>query len=255
MYNRLLYIGADTPGLGFARQYLLSAGWAIAPVPTEEVTHLLLNVPAFTPEGNLAGGEDPGKLLSRLPADITVIGGNVDAPVFQNYRTIDLLRNESYLAHNAAITAECALQVAYNHYNDTIRGTAVLILGWGRIGKCLAKLLKAVGAEVTVAARKEQDLAMIAALGHSAVPFRRLSALPAQHRIIFNTVPAMVLPDPTACQCRKDCLKIDLASKPGISGSDVIAARGLPGKLAPEAAGRLIAATVLDLCAEKEVIP
>ena len=255
MNNRLLYIGADTPGLNYARQYLQATGWAIAPVPTQEVTHLLLNVPAFTPEGHLAGGGDLSDTLSKLSPDITIIGGNMDSPVFQNYPTIDLLRNESYLALNTWITAECALQVAYNRCHDTIRSTHILILGWGRIGKCLAKLHSAIGADVTVAARKESDLAMIAALGYRAVPFSQLDAQLPQYRIILNTVPVMVLPDSVANQCREDCLKIDLASKPGIGGSNVITARGLPGKLAPEAAGRLIAATVSDLCLKKEVIP
>ena len=43
-----------------------------------------------------------------------------------------------------------------------------------------------------------------------------------------------------------------LASQQGIEGEDVLIARGLPGKEAPESAGRLIAETVLKLCAEKE---
>ena len=65
--------------------------------------------------------------------------------------------------------------------------------------------------------------------------------------MIFNTVPALVLPDAPA-----DALKIDLASKPGIGGTDVLWARGLPGKFAPESAGKLIAQTVLRLLKEEE---
>ena len=255
MNNRLLYIGADTHGLEAARRYLETTSCPIASAPTKEVTHLLLNIPTFTPDGNLAGGGDLNHILESLSPAVTVIGGNMRDPILQGYPTIDLLRNESYLAHNAAITAECALQLAYNHYPDTIRGTPILILGWGRIGKCLAQLLQAIGAEVAVAARKETDIGMIAALGHQAVPLHTITARLPRYRIIFNTVPYMILPELLALQCRADCLKIDLASVPGIGGSNVIPARGLPGKLMPEAAGRLIAATVLDLIKEKEVIP
>lgn len=47
-------------------------------------------------------------------------------------------------------------------------------------------------------------------------------------------------------------MKIDLASKPGIGGTDVLWARGLPGKFAPESAGKLIAQTILRLLKEEE---
>jgi hypothetical protein len=46
-------------------------------------------------------------------------------------------------------------------------------------------------------------------------------------------------------ECPGKALKIDLASQPGIGGNDVIWARGLPGKNAPESSGKLIAQTVL----------
>ena len=41
----------------------------------------------------------------------------------------------------------------------------VLVIGWGRIGKCLAALLKGLEADVTVVARKETDRAILHALG------------------------------------------------------------------------------------------
>jgi dipicolinate synthase subunit A len=73
-----------------------------------------------------------------------------------------------------------------------------------------------------------------------------------RYRVIFNTVPAPVLSSQLQAFCRPECLKIDLASQQGIQGEDVVIARGLPGKEAPESSGRLIAEMVLKLCAEKE---
>lgn len=255
MNDHLLYIGADTPALKAAQHYLENAGCHVVPEPSNKVTHLLLSIPTFAPDGSLVGGQDLNALLRELPSDTTIIGGNISVPIFQNYPTIDLLRNESYLASNAAITAECALQVAYNRSPDTMQGTPILILGWGRIGKCLAKLLFAIGADVNVAARKEADLAMINALGYNAIPYSQLPSYLHRYHIIFNTVPIMILPEILSNQCHKDCIKIDLASSAGIGGSNVVTARGLPGKLAPEANGRLIANSVLELCFNKEVFP
>ena len=68
-------------------------------------------------------------------------------------------------------------------------------------------------------------------------------------RLIFNTAPGMMVPAHIAASCQS-CLKVDLASVPGIGGADVIQARGLPGLHVPESAGKLIARTVLRLTQE-----
>jgi hypothetical protein len=52
--------------------------------------------------------------------------------------------------------------------------------------------------------------------------------------------------------CRPDCVKIDLASIQGIYGSDVIHARGLPGKQTPESSGILIANTIIRLLRKED---
>lgn len=187
--------------------------------PSPEITHLLLDVPSR---------EIPGGLLERLPEDVCVVGGNLELP---DHRVIDLLKKEWYLAKNAAITAECALQVASERMEGVFSGAKVLVVGWGRIGKCLARLLKNIGAEVSVGARKEQDRAMAEALGYGVcLP----GLVPEGCRMVFNTVPAPVM------EQAGNCLNIDLASHRGILGEDVIWARGLPGKYAPEASGQLI---------------
>ena len=42
-------------------------------------------------------------------------------------------------------------------------------------------------------------------------------------------------------------LLLELASRPGMSGSKIIDGRGLPGKMAPVRSGRLIAETFIRL--------
>lgn len=249
----LLYPVGSTAGCRYAASFLEQAGFLLTDHPAPEITHLLLDVPTFDERGMLRDGTDLKEILRMLPLSITVIGGNLHPEYLSHYRKIDLLKDPGYLAKNAAITAECALQVAFGHSNAVLRDTPVLIAGWGRIAKCLAKLLSSLGAEVTITARKEADTAIAGALGYHAVHLDHIAPRLADYRIIFNTVPAMVLPEQNAKLCRADCLKIDLASVPGISGTDVITARGLPGKLAPETAGHLIAKTILGLTAHKEV--
>jgi dipicolinate synthase subunit A len=129
----------------------------------------------------------------------------------------------------------------------------VLIIGWGRIGKCLAQLLQKAGAEVSVAARKSTDRAMLTALGLTAEDPARLNHILCRYRAIINTAPEPILYGSQLRHCRDDCLLMELASRPGILSENVLKAPGLPNKMAPESSGRLIARTILRLCAEQEV--
>ncbi len=208
--------------------------------PCEQVTHLLLPVPSFGPDGGIVGGGNLSTLLSLLPKDITVIGGNLDRPELDYYTCVDLLQDESYLALNANITAHCALELALDQLPVILDGCDVLIIGWGRIGKCLGKLLQQLGAQVSVCARKESDRSMLSALGYRALKLEQVDT--AAYRVIFNTVPVMLFPT-----CPGNALKIDLASRLGLGSEDVIWARGLPGKDAPESSGRLIASTLIPI--------
>ena len=121
-------------------------------------------------------------------------------------------------------------------------------IGWGRSGKCLARLLKAVGADCRVFARKAEDRAMLTALGYRAVDREGMLRLMPSMELVINTAPEPVLDEGQADLCPG--MRMDLASKPGILGDNVIRARGLPGRIAPESSGELIAQTVIRLWKE-----
>lgn len=247
MKDLLLYPVGSTPACRYAADFLKQAGLSLTDHPSPEVSHLLLDVPSFAPDGSLRGGGDVHSLLRMLPEDICIVGGNLNQPALDGKRCMDLLKDEAYLAKNAAITAECALRVAYPRIDYVLEGAPCLVIGWGRIGKCLGRLLKALGTEVTIAARKESDRAMIQALGYEAVEISRLAEHLPKFRLVFNTAPEPVLNSGQLSLC-PGCVKIELASKTGLEGEDVVIARGLPGGYAPESSGRLIAQTFLRLC-------
>ena len=252
MQERVLFAANQTGALGFAATELEKLGQIITDAPSPAVTHLLLGAPAFTPDGTIRGGGTLSAILKELPQNIKIIGGGLGRPDLASYERWDLLKNEGYLAKNAAITAHCALAIAMNALPITLDGCPVLILGWGRIGKVLAKLLNALGADVTVTSRVPEQRAMLAALRYGSEDPSELTYILGRYRLIFNTAPSLILTAERTAHCRPDCIKIDLASTPGIAGTDVIHARGLPGKDAPESSGKLIARTVLGLCAQKE---
>lgn len=244
--DRIYYIHGETPAMRVAGEALALQGHCVAKSPSRAVTHLVLGVPCRMDQEELAA------LLSKLSAEVRVFGGFLDRKELEGYRCYDLLKNEDYLAQNAAITAHCALWIAMNQLPMTLQHCPVLILGWGRIGKHLAGLLKGLGADVTVAVRKDDQRAMLRAFGYEGETLPVPEYILPRFRVVFNTVPAPVLSAEALAHCRTDCIKIELASSPGMEGEDIIDGRGLPGKLAPENSGKLIARTILRLSAGKE---
>ena len=246
MDKKAIYTAGTTPACKIAGDYLRSLGLTVTDSPVENCGYLLLDVPSFGVNGLLRNGEHLQPLLSQLPDDILVCGGYLRHPVLADYRTVDFLQDEHYLCENAYITAECALDVAMPYLPRTIRGCPILIIGWGRIGKCLGRLLKVMGADVTIAARNPDHRALIHALGYHAEEIANLDT--SHYRLLFNTVPSPVLNREQIRACKDTCIKIELASKDGMDGEDIITARGLPGIHMPESSGELIAETFLRLC-------
>lgn len=167
------------------------------------------------------------------------------------------LRPELEVA-NAIPTAEGAAQIAMEELPITLHGANCVVTGYGKVGSALAKVLSALGAKVTVCARKHADRALICANNMVAADFYSLRAAVSNADILFNTVPATVIDRGVLCALKKDALVIDLASKPGgvdfdaakDLGIHVIWALSLPGKVAPVTAGRIIKETIYNIVNE-----
>ena len=231
MKEPVFYTFGSTDALIYARKNLEKKGFHFADTPSSDVTDLLLDVPLRS--------KDITDILPQLSPDVKIYGGFLG-----EIKGFDLLEDPLYVAENARITAYGAVSLASRKLPVTLYNCPALVIGWGRIGKCLAQLLQAMGAKVSVYARKEKDQAMINALGYD---LGDLHYGLCRYRVIFNTVPFMVLPKENLQFCREDCLKIELASSAGMEGDDVILAKGLPNNLTPESSGELIARTVLRL--------
>ena len=184
------------------------------------------------------------EMLQPCTMDQTVIGGNLDF-LNANVERLDLLKDPYYLAANAAITAEAALGLVLKGLHCEVTNANILILGWGRIGKCLTHQLHHLNANVTVYARKDSDRAMLRALGYHYIDRADLSRGLSRYQCIINTVPGAVLTQEEARSARHGCLKLELASGIWLPGDDVVLAHGLPAKCKPEASGALIARTIL----------
>lgn len=199
-------------------------------------------------------------LTTIATEDCTIFGGGISKDIDEMFtsrglQVFDFTKREEFNVYNAIATSEGAIQITLEELPETISGQKVLILGFGRISKVLANTLKNMGALVTISARKYSDLAWAEVYGYNSLHISKLeSSLPC-YNIVYNTVPTMILDAYRLNLLNKDCLIIDLASRPG--GVDfqycndknlkVIWALSLPGKTSPVSAGRYIGIAVENI--------
>lgn len=204
-------------------------------------------------------------IVEHMPEKSVLMGGLlpqklIAAAESKGIKTYDYYRREEFAVRNAALTAEAAAAIVMEMLSESISTVPVLILGHGRIGRLLSAILKALDAKVTVAARRYSELAWIRSEGMTPLEFRLLDEEIGKFRVVFNTVPAMVLNRERLMLMDKNAIVIDLASEP--CGTDFEAAKelgitakkalGLPGKFAPKTAGEIVRDTVLNILAETE---
>lgn len=155
----------------------------------------------------------------------------------------DYFEDERFAIANALATAEGALAVALRHSPDTLFGSSCAIMGFGRIAKQLARLLKAIGAHVTVFARKESDLAYAVTLGCEALPFSALDRAVEGFDLLFNTLPIRLVGFPSATIRG---IVIDLAPVYAESETPkLMRAPSLPMQYSPRSSGKLICDCIL----------
>ena len=170
----------------------------------------------------------------------------------------DYFAREELAVLNAIPTAEGAIQIAMEELPITIHGARVLVIGFGRIGRLLAPRLQALGAKVTVAARRYEQRALAQAMGLGVERVSQLTEWLCGYDLVVNTVPTLVLGEAELADLKPDCLVLDLASKPGgvdleaagRLGRTVIWALSLPGKVAPVTAGSAIKNTIYHMLHE-----
>ena len=192
----------------------------------------------------------PEETADQLPRGQKIVCGATDAAFDKlaekrGWKLLRVLQDETYIRENAALTAEGALFTAVARMNRALRGSHCLVIGYGRIGKALTGLLRALGATVTVAARREESRREA---GENSVSIREMPKVLPRMDAVFNTVPAPVLGEEELRHVKPQCVLIDLASAPyGIDreaaealGLKAYLESGLPGRYCPLSAAETL---------------
>lgn len=229
----------------------------IGPVP---MTNDAENLSAPFAEGKISINELLQKMANK---NKTFLAGQLSEKIINSFQEnnityIDLLKREELVVLNTIATAEGAIQITMENTQRTIHGSNVLIMGFGRVGKVLAKMLDGIGAKVSCEARKNSDIAWIKAYGYNPIHLSELESELGNYDIIINTIPFQILDENRLKYIKKDCTIVDLSSNPG--GVDRRAARNLgikliwalslPGKVAPMTSAEFIKETLYHILKE-----
>ncbi|MEW6183915.1 MAG: dipicolinate synthase subunit DpsA [Bacillota bacterium] len=226
-------------------------------------------LPGITDDGNIYA---PGRSLLLKEEDLASLP--MGTPVFTGFareilsgitnklrlKLVEVVKRDDFAILNSIPSAEGAIQMAMENMPITIHGSAAFVLGFGRVGQTLVRMLSGLGAKVTVVAKDAAKRARALEMGCRTIDFGELPVAVSEADVVFNTVPAVVLTARVLKCTRTDVLIIDLATQPG--GTDFEAARrmkrkailapSLPGKVAPQTAGRILGRVVADLLVQEK---
>ncbi len=247
------YAFSETNCFNTLNNAINEAQYIILPLPVTK-DRLTLNTPLCEEKTELKD------ILTLLQKEHIVFGGQIPQSLKEELTEKEIEFYDYFLLdelaiYNAIPTAEGVVEILIKNLPITIHSMKCAILGYGRVGKVLASTLKALGAEVTVFARKERDFADAYTKFYKTASFSDLKEKEYKFDALINTVPQKVLGKEEMINISSGCLFIEIASAPfGIDfqaakefAFDVIKANSLPGKVAPQTAGEIIGRSILPI--------
>lgn len=218
--------------LGKLKGFLAEADRLILPIPVSKI-----------PEQGVLNDI----LNKNLTNDTLVLGGcfspeQTELLERRDIRYLDFMKDEIVTEENAVATAEGVIAELVNHSPYNIDEAKIIVTGYGCCGKAIAERLRALGARVTVLARRREVRKEAKKAGFYAADFAFGPEEAMGAAMIVNTVPAPVITRAIIRELPRDAYILDIASKPG--GTDFACAKecgiradlalGLPGKYAPK---------------------
>ena len=192
-------------------------------------------------------------LLDELPDNAVFFAGNIPGEVRRyaegkGLRACDMMIDELVAARNAVATAEGAVAEAIARSPVNLTKSRCLVLGYGRCGRILMRLLKSFFCKVLVSEKDKTRAADAFVLADGIVSEAELTDAVGNVDFIFNTVPERILSEERLRHVGKNTWILDIASAPG--GVDYGAAEtlsvnavllpGLPGRYAPVSSAEIL---------------
>lgn len=211
--------------------FLADAKMLILPIPAEKLTEQELFMEV---------------LRKKIKSETLILGGCFSEKFVEwleerGIAYLDFMKDETVVEENAVATAEGAIADVILHSPYNIDESKIIVSGYGKCGRAIAERLQALGARVTVLARKRESRKAAKKEGFYAADFAFGPEEAMGANVLINTVPAPVITELLIRELPKNAYLLDIASKPG--GIDFESAKehgiraelllGIPGKYAP----------------------
>ena len=195
------------------------------------------------------------RTLSKVEDGAQVFCGRVsdEANALANSRDITLCtynESERFQAINSRLTAEGALEIVIEHSKKSIADCYVLIMGFGRTGAAMAKILGKLDVAFDVVSTSSVRPAH--AFAKHVLPMHDFDF--EKYDIVINTIPSPVVSDKELMSMKDDCVYIDLASKSAINldyakylGIDADIYPALPAKTCPVSAAKAMFDYIMEV--------
>ncbi len=205
-------------------------------------------------------------ILSFINKECIVFAGMINRSVEskfmkKNIKYFDYFKREEVTVKNTVPTVQGILKAMIDNIDYTIHSSKCAVFGFGRVAKITADILSSIGADVTVCARKQEDLASAEIKKIKSCKISDFYHISNEYDVIINTVPSLVIDKKILENVKSDCLIIDVASAP--YGTDFAAAfelglnavqcPSLPGKVAPKTAGKIISEAIINILEEENL--
>ncbi len=188
------------------------------------------------------------EIIPFIHSESYIIGGILpdylsDICKLEKAHIFDYMKVPEVAILNAIATAEGAVCEAICSGDTNLHSSECLVIGYGKCGSVLADKLSGLKAKVKILTTSPENKAKAIAAGYalSSDDF-------SEYDYIFNTAPAMVITQERIDTLKKDCIIIDIASKPGGTDFDYCESKGvtaklclgLPAKYSPKTSAKII---------------
>ena len=201
--------------------------------------------------------------INLLKPNQIIFGGSIPRELYavNKIKLIDVLDNENVVWNNSVLTAEGLIAYIINNTDFTINNAKILILGFGKCGTNIARVLAALSGRISVYDHTAIHLTQARALGYEGIEEKDIIHHIHKFDIIINTVPKEIFHEIHYSRIKKDCSLFEIASSPYGFNKDLankyrlslITCPGIPGATAPKTAGELIAKSIISYLERTEI--
>jgi len=167
---------------------------------------------------------------------------------------VDYNNCPDFILLNSYLTAEGFLSTLIETTPYTIKDINILIMGYGKCGKAIAKILKCFTENIYIYDHTPNNLENASNDGFIPCSLKKAKSLMNHFDAIVNTVPSPILDEVDLYNSNIDCIFYEIASYPFGFRTDyfeehnrrLITCASLPGRFSPKTAGKYISKIILE---------